>query len=312
VDTILKIQNLTKHFGSRRVVDDISLETYAGEVFGFLGPNGAGKTTVIKMVMGLLTRDNGEIYINGIDTRKRFEAAMDNVGGIVENPETYNYLTGLQNLRQYQRVRNGVTDERVNEVIRMVKLENRIKEKVKRYSLGMKQRLGIAQAIMHRPRLLILDEPTNGLDPAGIKELRDLLKDLAHKENVGVFVSSHLLSEMELMCDRVGIIANGRLMDVKSAAELSQVGYGTEIIYRFTVDDAEKAAELLQDGDGVIVSVISGNPQSISLRIADVADVNSITMKLIGGGVTLLGVNKLERSLEDAYIEITGGGGQIA
>ena len=221
-ETVLKTVGLTKYFGKRKVVDDISVETYAGEIFGFLGPNGAGKTTAIKLIMGLLRRDGGEIYINGVDTRKNFEEAMSYIGGIVENPEMYGYLTGLQNLKQYMRIRDGVNDERIEEIVRIVGLENRIREKVKRYSLGMKQRLGVAQAIMHRPKLLILDEPTNGLDPAGIKELRDMLKQLAHNENVGVFVSSHLLSEMQLMCDRVGIISNGKLLAVKSLSEVSE------------------------------------------------------------------------------------------
>lgn len=221
-EIVLKTVGLTKYFGKRKVVDDISLETYSGEIFGFLGPNGAGKTTTIKLIMGLLRRDSGEIYINGVDTRKNFEGAMSYIGGIVENPEMYGYLSGLQNLRQYMRIRDGVDNERIEEIIRIAGLEKRICEKVKKYSLGMKQRLGVAQAIMHRPKLLILDEPTNGLDPAGIKELRDMLKELAQKENVGVFVSSHLLSEMQLMCDRVGIVSNGKLLAVKSLSEVSE------------------------------------------------------------------------------------------
>jgi ABC-2 type transport system ATP-binding protein len=216
---VLKTIGLTKSFGKRKVVDDINIETYAGEIFGLLGPNGAGKTTLIKMIFGLLKQDSGEIYINGINTLQDFESAMTGIGGIVENPEMYNYLSGLQNLRQYARIRDGITKERVAEVVRIVGLEKRIREKVKKYSLGMKQRLGLAQAIMHRPRVLILDEPTNGLDPAGIKELRDMLKELAHKENIGVFVSSHFLSEMQLMCDRVGIITNGKLVDVRDIGD---------------------------------------------------------------------------------------------
>jgi len=311
METVLKTQGLTKYFGRRCVVDNISLETYAGEVFGFLGPNGAGKTTAIKMILGLLTRDAGDIYINNIDMRKNFEGAMDNIGGIVENPEMYNYLTGLQNLRQYQRIRNGVTNERVAEVINLVKLENRINEKVKRYSLGMKQRLGIAQAILHRPRLLILDEPTNGLDPAGIRELRDMLKDLAHKENVGVFVSSHMLSEMQLMCDRVGIISNGKLLDVKSASELSS--NGDELVFRFTVTPVAQAAEILTGMPDFGASIVHQAPQYIDIKMADISHVNAITLQLINNNITLLGIARQERTLEDAFIEITReGGGQIA
>jgi ABC-2 type transport system ATP-binding protein len=215
MDIVLKTIGLTKRFGKRLAADNINLETYAGEVFGFLGPNGAGKTTTIKMILGLLHPDAGEIYINGVNTRTDFEEAMANIGGIVEGPEMYGYLSGLQNLQQYRRIREGVSRQRLDEVIRLVGLEKRIREKVKKYSLGMKQRLGVAHAIMHRPRLLILDEPTNGLDPAGIKQLRDIIKDLAHNQGVGVFVSSHQLAEMQLMCDRVGIISNGRLVDVR-------------------------------------------------------------------------------------------------
>ncbi|MCL2204174.1 MAG: ATP-binding cassette domain-containing protein [Defluviitaleaceae bacterium] len=222
MNAVLKTMGLNKYFGKRKVVDDIHLEVYAGEIFGLLGPNGAGKTTLIKMILGLLRQSSGEIFINGINTLHDFEAAMAGIGGIVENPEMYSYLSGLANLKQYQRLREGITNERVTEVVRLVGLEKRVKEKVKRYSLGMKQRLGLAQAILHRPRVLILDEPTNGLDPAGIKELRDMLKALAHTEQVGVFVSSHLLAEMQLMCDRVGIISNGKLVDVRPVADTGE------------------------------------------------------------------------------------------
>jgi len=312
MQTVLKIENLSKYFGSRKVIDDISFETYAGEVFGFLGPNGAGKTTTIKMIMGLLSRDSGNIFINGADTKKDFEGAMANIGGIVENPEMYNYLTGIQNLRQYKRVRDGVTEERLSEVVRLVGLENRIKDKVKKYSLGMKQRLGIAQSIMHRPKVLILDEPTNGLDPAGIKELRDIFKKMAHEENVGVFVSSHLLSEMELMCDRVGIIVNGRLIDVKPVAELTS-SIGGRLVYRFTVNPIDRALEILASMN-YPADKINAAAQYIDIKIDDAAtEVSLINAAFINGGVSLFGVSRLEQKLEDIFIELTGGGGgQIA
>lgn len=168
----------------------------------------------------MLSLDDGNIFINGTDIKKNFEKAMSNVGGIVENPEMYKYLTGMENLKQYARMRKGVTQERIDEVVKLVKLSNRINDKVSKYSLGMRQRLGVAQALLHRPKVLILDEPTNGLDPAGIKELRDILKETAHKENICVIVSSHLMSEMELMCDRVGIIANGKMIGVHTLEEM--------------------------------------------------------------------------------------------
>jgi len=316
--TVLKIENLSKYFGKRKIIDDISFETYSGEVFGFLGPNGAGKTTTIKMIMGLLSKDSGQIYINGIDVQKDFEGAMANIGGIVENPETYNYLTGLQNLRQYKRVRDGVTNARIDEVIEIAGLRNRINDKVKKYSLGMKQRLGIAQSIMHHPKVLILDEPTNGLDPAGIKELRDILKKMAHEENVGVFVSSHLLSEMELMCDRVGIIVNGKLIDVKTVAELTSSA-GGELIYRFTVNPVGRAVEILlslgytPEKITVADEKITVAERYIEVKTDSEDKVNEINKAFINGGISLTGVTKLEHNLEEVFIELTnGGGGQIA
>ena len=219
-DTILKIKGLNKTLGKKQILHSIDMECYGGEVCGFLGPNGAGKTTTIKIAVGLLQLDEGEISINGKDIKKDFEGAMANVGGIVENPEMYKYLSGMENLRQYARMREGVTEERIKEVVELVRLSNRINDKVSKYSLGMRQRLGVAQAILHRPKLLILDEPTNGLDPQGIKELRDILKELAHKEGTCVVVSSHLMSEMEMMCDRVGIIANGKMIGSYTMEEL--------------------------------------------------------------------------------------------
>jgi len=311
--TVLKIENLSKYFGKRKIIDNISFETYSGEVFGFLGPNGAGKTTTIKMIMGLLSKDSGNVYINGIDSKKNFEGAMANIGGIVENPEMYNYLTGMQNLRQYKRIRKGVTDERLDEVIELVGLKNRINDKVKKYSLGMKQRLGIAQSIMHRPKVLIFDEPTNGLDPAGIKELRDILKNMAHKENVGIFVSSHLLSEMELMCDRVGIIVNGKLIDVKTTTELtSSIGGAT--VYRFTVSPVERALEILaSESLNYPAEKITAVENHIDIIIENESEVSAINAAFVNGGVMLNGVTKLEQRLEDIFIKLTsGGGGQIA
>jgi len=310
METVLKISALSKTMGKRLIIDKISLETYGGEVFGFLGPNGAGKTTTIKMILGLLDVDNGEIEIASVNVRKHFEQAMSMVGGIVENPETYGYLTGLQNLRQYRRMRTGVSEERLNEVIKLVGLENRINDKVKKYSLGMKQRLGLAQAIMHNPKLLILDEPTNGLDPVGIRELRDILKNLAHEQGVAVFVSSHMLSEMELMCDRVGIISNGRLIDVKTTKELIERATNSKKIMRFTVNSIEKAQEVFA---GMGITPIGVSENTIDAAVENDEAIGAITAALIGAGISLLGAMPLESSLEDVFIKIVGGeGGQIA
>ena len=306
---ILEVRDLCKTMGGRPIIKSISFDAYAGEVFGFLGPNGAGKTTTIKMMLGLLSIDSGTVTIDGHNTVKEFETAMENVGGIVENPELYKYLTGWQNLKQYARIRKNISKERMEYLVEFVGLQNRIKEKVKRYSLGMKQRLGIAQSLLHSPRLLVLDEPTNGLDPAGIKELRDILKKIAHELNSCVFVSSHLLSEMELMCDRVCIIADGNILGVKPIGELMH-SQETTPIYRFTVSNVEAALAALalpRETFSEITATTFDLPIESEQQLAD------INMKLITAGIMLMGCTRLERRLEDIFIEITKTGGtQIA
>ncbi len=304
MEAVLQIKGLNKYFGHKKVVDDLNLELYRGEVFGFLGPNGAGKTTTIKMVMSLLQRDSGEILINGYSIDKQYEKAMACVGGIVENPETYQYMTGIQNLRQYARMRTGVTEERIREVVRIVGLENRINDKVKKYSLGMKQRLGVAQSIMHHPDLLILDEPTNGLDPAGIKELRDILKRLAHEENACVMVSSHLLSEMQLMCDRVGIIADGRLIGVRSVSELMSESEGKHQFEIRVKGNVSAAAALIDDKPVEITG-----EQTFHVTVANEDEISGIITRLVINQVKLITVTEATRNLEEVFIELTGGEG---
>ena len=314
-DVILHVEHLNKFFGNREILHDISFDTYAGEVFGFLGPNGAGKTTTIKIAAGLLSLDEGEISIAGYNMRKQFEKAMAEVGGIVENPEFYKYLSGLDNLRLYAAMREGVTEERISEVVHLVGLDHRIGDKVGKYSLGMRQRLGVAQAILHRPRLLILDEPTNGLDPAGIKELRDILKSLAHDEGVGVMVSSHLMSEMEMMCDRVGVIVRGRLQSVQSIDELIAATSPDRAEFLVRVDNPTRAVALLSSLSELTIKIAEDGVVDMVLPKEDCdALLATVNRTLITGGVSLYTVSKKEnRKLEDVFIELTGeGGGQIA
>lgn len=314
--TALKIEHVNKSYGRKQILHDVCLETNTGEVFGFLGPNGAGKTTLIKLIAGLISLDEGKISVCGHDVEKEFETAMANVGGIVENPELYKYMTGMQNLKQYANMRKGVTKERIDEVVELVGLKNRINDKVGKYSLGMRQRLGLAQALLHNPKVLILDEPTNGLDPAGIKQLRDILKKVAHTEDVCVFVSSHLMSEMELMCDRVGIIVRGTVKSVQTIDEMLKSIDSSVAIYEYKVNDVKMAETLIaekypeyefaSDNSGVFkLTITAENSDEI------IADINEL---MISGGIRLYGVNKQEsRSLEEAFIELTDEGGtQIA
>lgn len=313
-NVILSIKGLNKTLGKKHILHDIDMECYGGEVFGFLGPNGAGKTTTIKIAVGLLNIDEGTIEVCGYDVSKKFEQAMANVGGIVENPEMYKYLTGRENLRQYARMRGVEDEKRIDEVVNLVKLSNRIDEKVSKYSLGMRQRLGVAQALLHKPKLLILDEPTNGLDPQGIKELRDVLKHIAHNDGVCVVVSSHLMSEMELMCDRVGIIANGKMIGTYSMEELTSRSNGSAAEYIIETDNAAKASELLSELFPCRVS--ENNDLVISVNIENEREeISRINAKLINSGFKLYTVHRTEnKKLEDVFIELTGnkeGDGQI-
>jgi ABC-2 type transport system ATP-binding protein len=219
-DITLSVQGLKKVIGKREIIESIDFELRRGEVFGFLGPNGAGKTTTIRMLVGLIKPTAGTIRICGYDIDKQFPEAMVNMGCIVENPELYKYLSGWSNLQYFARMADGIDEERIKEVVQLVGLSARIHDKVKTYSLGMRQRLGIAQALLGRPKVLILDEPTNGLDPSGIREMREFIRYLAEKEGLSVLVSSHLLSEIQLMCDRVAIISKGRIVQVGTVQNL--------------------------------------------------------------------------------------------
>ena len=245
----LSIKNITKIYGKKKAADHVSFDIQEGEIFGFLGPNGAGKTTVIKSILGFIFPDEGEVYINGYNTKKQYEKAMASVGGIVENPEMYLNLSARKNIEMYARLHGNISKERIDEVINEVGLSGRSKDPIKKYSLGMKQRIGLAQAMVHKPKLLILDEPTNGLDPTGIHQLRDVLKRYAHEQGGAVMVSSHILSEMQLLCDRVGIINNGKLISVCSMEELEKMNSASR--YTIKVSDTEKTKELLSGNEKV-------------------------------------------------------------
>lgn len=217
---ILKVKNLSKRYGERTVVDNLNLEVYEKDVFGFLGPNGAGKTTTIRMILNLISPNGGHIEINGINLHKDYKKAISNVAAIVEIPKFYEHLTAYDNVMLIKNFNKDIPKSRVYEVLEIVGLKGREKDKVKTYSLGMKQRLGIALTLINDPKLIILDEPTNGLDPQGIVEIRQLIKQLTEKHNKTVFVSSHLLHEVEMICNRVVIINKGKTIVKGNVKEL--------------------------------------------------------------------------------------------
>jgi ABC-2 type transport system ATP-binding protein len=298
-EPVARLQGVTKKIGSKTLVSNLTLDIPPGQIFGFLGPNGAGKTTTIRMMVGLISISSGDVLISGHSIKNNYKEAIASVGAIVENPEMYKFLSGYQNLRQFARMVPGVSKQRIDEVVELVGLGQRIHDKVKTYSLGMRQRLGVAQALLNRPKLLVLDEPTNGLDPQGIRELRDYLRLLCREEGTTVFVSSHLLSEMELMCDSVAIIQNGQLLEVK---QLKEVGNVTMPVGEtlFEVDDAEAALALIGQG-----TVKSGGLVVEAAR-EDIAEFNA---RLVAGGIKVYSIKSLARTLEDQFLEVTGGEG---
>ncbi len=298
------LENVYKSFGSRNILSDISLTVKEGEVFGFLGPNGAGKTTTIKMILGLLSIDSGRISVLGYDVEERFEDAMKHISGIVENPDMYGHLSGYDNLLIHARA-CGAPKERIDEVVQMVGMQMRIMDKFKSYSLGMKQRLGLAQALLHNPKVMILDEPTNGLDPAGIKEFRDLLKYLAHTQGLTVFISSHILQEMQQMCDTVCIINGGHIIRTGSVQELTKSASG---LYRYRFRPMDKAVALLQENAADRIAGITED--YIDLRIRE-EEIDMLNRRMMENDVAIYGLSPVEISLEQSFIEITGGGNII-
>ncbi len=299
--TVLEIEDLSKSFGSRKVLDNVALSVREGEILGYLGPNGSGKTTTIKLILGLLKITHGKILICGNDVALDFEKAIAQVGGIVENPEMYSYLTARENLRHFARMYDFPVDEsRINEVLALVGLSSRADEKISKYSLGMRQRLGVAQAILHRPALLVLDEPTNGLDPAGIKDLRDLLKKLAHDEGLAVFVSSHLLSELEQLCDTVAVINHGKVVGTKSLSELQNISAGAKSSLVLSVKGEARALSILK-AHGYDATCEEGR---ITLAVSH-DNIPGIIYLLCLGGIKVYGAEEKKRSLEDAFLEMT-------
>ncbi|WP_145322355.1 ABC transporter ATP-binding protein [Paenibacillus xylanexedens] len=311
-DSVLSVQHLKKRIGRKWIIKDVTFDVKPGEIFGFLGPNGAGKTTTIRMLVDLIKPTEGKIKVCGYDVNRDPERALKYVGSIVENPEVYTYLTGWENLEHFARMQPGVDNERIQEVVDIVRLDQRIHDKVRTYSLGMRQRLGIAQALLGRPRLLILDEPTNGLDPKGIKELRVFIKQLA-SEGMAVFVSSHLLSEIQLLCDRVAIISAGRVLAVGGVSELIEDHSKLAIWH---VSPLEQGKKMLLDAgialvgrpadvmDDTIVAGLGPNAVVAEMHEDRIPD---MVQQMVQAGVQVEGVQRIQPTLEQLFLKMTEG-----
>ena len=297
-NVILKCENLHKSFRKKEILKGVSLEVCNGDILGFIGPNGAGKTTTIKLILGLQKIGSGTVVINGFDVEKNFEKAISKVGAIIENPDLYMYLSGYDNLRLIANLYKNVNENRIREVVKLVGLENRINDKVSKYSLGMRQRLGVAQAILHKPNLLILDEPTNGLDPEGIKDLRNLLSKLAKEENMGILISSHNLAELESFCNKVCIIKNGIVVETSSLEDVKKAA--SEGNYIIEVNDSKKARLIIGD--------ISEAIDNLHIQVhSEKANIPFIVKKLVLQDIEIYSIKEDVLTLEDAFFKKTGG-----
>ncbi len=293
MEKILEVTNLAKKFASKEVLKNVNMTIYEGDILAFIGPNGAGKTTTIKLILGLQSIDKGKVLINGYDINKDFVNALKRVGSIVENPDLYMYLTGYENLKLRANLYPNIKEEKIQEVVKLVGLESRINDKVSKYSLGMRQRLGIAQSLLNEPNLLIFDEPTNGLDPEGIKDLRILLKSLAQK-GMGILISSHNLAQLESFCNKVCIIDKGISIDVNSVDKLKHQNISS---YIFKVDSTQNIN--LKNMENV-------SNDSFTLKIAQ-SKVPGIINTLVKQNIKIYEVKEEQISLEEVFFEKAGG-----
>lgn len=300
-NAVLSVDKLSKTIGKRKVVDNVSFHIDQGEIFGFLGPNGAGKTTTIRMLVGLIRPTSGQIRIGGYDLQSQYLQAIRQVGCIVENPECYPYLTGRENLELFTRMVDTIPTERIDEVIEFVELDQRIDDPVKTYSLGMKQRLGIAQALLGNPQLLILDEPTNGLDPAGIRELRSFIRKLADEKGISVFISSHILHEIQLLCDRVAIIHEGRVLTTERVKQL----VNRPTFVEWHLDPIEKGKDVFEQLSYISHLDIQADQGKVLVQMPP--DKIAVTNQhLVENQIQIMRIHPHQMTLEDIFLQITG------
>ncbi|EGW39569.1 ABC transporter ATP-binding protein [Desulfosporosinus sp. OT] len=296
---VLELNNLRKTIKGKEIVKGVNLTLYPSQIFGFLGPNGAGKTTTIRMIVGLIKPTEGSVTICGYSVAHDFVKALSNVGCIIESPDMYKYLTGMENLLQFAAMDKKISRQRIKDVVEMVGLQHRVNDKVNTYSLGMRQRLGIAQAIIARPKLLILDEPTNGLDPAGITEFRNLIRKLAYEEGMTVFVSSHLLLEIQQMCDVVSIIKQGTVI---KTANVQEIIHNDRIEWQ--LNNPEKAITLLSEHWHVDAIQLKKNTISADIKEHPLDKINGF---LIREGLALTYCSTKQNTLEDLFLDLTEG-----
>ncbi len=284
----IEVKNISKIINGKKIINNISFNVNKGSVIGLVGPNGAGKSTLLKIMTGLYTLDVGDVYYDGISLKKDYEKAIKRVGCIVESPDVYKNLSGYDNLDLYRNVFKGINEESIRDIIRIVDLNESIKKKVRTYSLGMKERLGIAASLLGNPKILILDEPTNGLDPIGIKNLRKLIKSL---KDTTIIISSHLLSEIEIICDEVIFINNGEIIERKAINNESNKKY-----IEFEVDDYSRAKYLINDFQ-------IGETLSVYATEEEICKINK---RLILNDIKVYRITEKQNKLESEFFETMG------
>ncbi len=305
--TAIQTTGLTKRFGQRAAIDSVDLQVPRGSAFGFLGPNGAGKTTMIRMLLGLTHASAGSMRVLGHPVPSQRSQALARVGAIVEEPRFHPQLSGRQNLRIVAAARGPETHERIAPALRRVGLAERADEKVKKYSLGMRQRLGVARCLLADPLLLILDEPTNGLDPGGIQEFREMIRAMVEQEGRTVFISSHLLDEVEKICDHAAIVDRGKILMQGAIAELAGGGARHELIVG--VDDPVRALEVLQ-GSGSVRQA-QRSDEGLRVTLGDGADASpvagaaAVNAALVQAGLAVSRLEPVRHSLEQRFLEVT-------
>ena len=297
-DVALHTEDLTKRFGARTAVDRLTIRVERGDIYGFLGPNGAGKSTTLRMLLGLVRPTSGKIKFPVRASSWEYLKARSRIGAIIETPAFYENFSGRRNLQLLASLSGGVQKKRVEEVLEIVDLRDRAHDPVKVYSLGMRQRLGIAQALLPTPELIILDEPTNGLDPQGIHETRNLIRRLRDEFRLTVLLSSHLLTEIEQLCNRVGIIHEGRLLYEGGPEAL----VASTSLYKVRVDDMGGAIDLLSTETGVTVS---SNGASFLRVEADAEHIAAVNTLLVGNGIKVYELSPAQESLEEAFLRLT-------
>ncbi|GAA0125240.1 ABC transporter ATP-binding protein [Clostridium sp. CTA-19] len=302
METIIETKNLTKIYGSATVVDNINLHVPKGKIYGLLGRNGAGKTTAMKMMLQLVYPTGGEIRLFGTDYKKNTPTLYGKIGSIIETPGFYNNLTGYENLQIIAKLRGQLSKDSIQEALHIVGLEKETRKVFADYSLGMKQRLGIAAAIMHKPELLILDEPINGLDPIGISQIRSLLIELSHSRNTTIVISSHVLSEIEQLADTIGVMHNGKLIEEVNMEELHK---RNRRYIEFNLSDGTTAAKILEKHYQIKDYLIKGN----TIKVYDFTHSSGqINKTFVENGLLVTNINVEKENLEEYFSELIGGG----